>query len=81
MMNDIIKEAWEYANKISAKQQQNGFKLINVHIYNDENGNFIYAKVLLKNPNNRKKCIRPISLDKNGNWQMKEPFPVQSVAL
>ena len=73
MMNDIIKEAWEYANKISAKQQQNGFKLINVHIYNDENGNFIYAKVLLKNPNNRKKCIRPISLDKNGNWQMKEP--------
>lgn len=73
MMKDIIKEAWAYANKISAKPQQDGFKLTHVHIYNNEDGDFIYAKVRLKNPKNGKKWIRSISLDKNGNWQMREP--------
>lgn len=73
MMKDIIKEAWAYANKISAKPQQDGFKLTHVHIYNDENGDFIYAKARLKNLTNGKKWIRSISIDRNGNWQMKEP--------
>lgn len=72
-MNDIIQQAWHYANKISKKQQENGFKLTHVHIYNNDDRDFIYAKVRLKNPKNGKKWIRSISIDKNGNWQMQEP--------
>ena len=72
-MADILEQSWAYANKISKKPQQNGFKLTNVHIYNDEFGNFVYAKVRLKNLETGKKWIRAISKDCHGNWQMKEP--------
>lgn len=71
-MNPTHEQIYEYANQISSKQQQQGFGLPQIHNYTDEQGNFIYAKIRLKNPNTCEKWIRAISLDNNGNWQMKE---------
>ena len=72
-MKEIIAQAYDYAKKIAASKQNQGFKFIDLHIYTDENGNFIYAKLRLKNSETGEKFIRSISMDDNGNWQMKEP--------
>ena len=72
-MNEIIAQAYDYANKIAASKQNQGFKFIDLHIYTDENGNFIYAKLRLKNSETGEKFIRSISMDNNGDWQTKEP--------
>lgn len=74
MNQDLIsKKAMEYALSISRKQQQQGYEFLYLHNYTDAHNQPIYFKMRLKNHETGQKYIRSISLNADGNWQMKEP--------
>ena len=72
-MKNLMQQAWQFVNNVTQKQQRKGFKLTHLHPYTDENGNLEYIKFRLKNNTTNEKYIRSISLDSQGNWQMREP--------
>lgn len=77
-MNDIYELAKQYANCISQKQQQEGFKLT-LHHYRNARGELLYVKMRLKNAETGKKQILPIQFigtpDQTTplSWQIGEP--------
>ena len=70
---DQIKEA---AKSITASQKAKGFNAEAIHLYKDQDGAVIYARLRMVNAE-EDKWIRPLSRDAEGNWtQLKEPtFP------
>ena len=72
-MKNIMEQARQFANQVTKNLQDKGYKFTHIHPYTDKDGNFIYAKIRLKNLTTGEKYIRSISLDENDNWQMKEP--------
>lgn len=72
-MKNLMQQAWQFVNNVTQKQQRKGFKLTHLHPYTDEIGNLEYIKFRLKNNTTNEKYIRSISLDSQGNWQMREP--------
>ncbi len=69
MVNETPQKA---ARRLFSKKLNEGFKPEALHTYKTVDGDSIYWRVRMKNPNTGEKFIRPLSL-KNGIYVLKEP--------
>lgn len=64
------------AHRLANTAIQQGYKPEALHEYTDIQGNILYWRIRLKNPDTGDKWIRPMCFDSNQGYQLKEPdFP------
>ena len=72
MSNETPKEA---ARRFSKSVLDDGFELVALHEYTDENGEVLYRRIRCKHPVTKEKWIRPMRLGPAG-YELKDPkFP------
>ena len=72
MINETPKEA---ARSLSKSVLDDGFELVALHEYTDENGEVLYWRIRCKHPVKKEKWIRPMRLGPAG-YELKDPkFP------
>lgn len=61
------------ARRLAAKNINRGFQPQALHLYSDKDGKELYWRIRLKHPDTGEKWIRPMSLNEQGMFIIKEP--------